>query len=165
MLYKGAYPPDKLLIYLRKKDAQLEKKFFQKYTLNSVEEVIAIASLFSHTIGTDSDMLFGNLFTEENMVGKDNVDLSHCFFVTEDVTNTLGTYINKYPQFKDVLEAHAEMDAHSMLDTLKALKSKMLGEDTLAKAIEEDVSVFGDDVSYYDNCPIVIMFKVLEVFE
>lgn len=143
----------------------MEKKFFQKHILSTIEEVIAIASLHTHITGTESDVLLGSLFTEEEMVGKDSVDLSNCFFVTKDMSDTLSTYIDKYPQFKDILETHPEIDIHSMIETLRVLKEKMLGEDTLTKAIQKDVKVFGDDVSYYDICPIITMFRVLEVFE
>lgn len=142
----------------------MEKKFFQNYTLTTFEEAVAVASVYVNTLGNWNDMLFGNLFAEEKNVGKDNVDLSNCFLVTDEVFNTIVDVIDKYGTFEEVLKAYPDLNSYKILATLVNIGGKMVGNSSLKDAIAKDKDTFGEEVAYYDNCPFIASIKYMDMF-
>lgn len=141
----------------------MEKKFFQNYTLTTFEEAVAVASVYVNALGNCNDMLFGNLFTEDKNVGNDNVDLSNCFLVTDDVLNAISDVVDKHKTFEGILKEYPDLYTLRVVFILRGLKDKMLGSSSLEDALAKDRDVFGDDVAFYSECPFVNMLKLIDL--
>lgn len=141
----------------------MNKKFYQNYTLNTVEEALAIATLFENSIGNLSEMLLGNLFTKEELVGKDNVDLSNCYLVSDELYSTLEGLTEEYDTFSDILVNYKDLDSSKALDILKSIKNNMIGNTKLSDAISRDRDTFGRDVDFYFDDPFVSIIRFIEL--
>lgn len=142
----------------------LKKKFYQNYVVQSKEEAFVILKAHINAFyGGECDGFMNeaicNVFVSEENFGKDKVDNSFCFLVTEEIDKVLDSWINCNNLAEvSVLEGFDSLDENTIVDTLY---KKLVGSSDLNSLYEKDLEVFGDDASWYkdDDSVLFVLFR------
>lgn len=100
-----------------------------------------------------------NVFVSEENFGKDKVDNSFCFLVTEEMDKVLDSWINCNNLAEIIsLENLEFLDEDDVVDSLY---KKLIGSSDLNSLYEKDLEVFGDDASWYkdDDSVLFVLFR------
>lgn len=124
------------------------KKFYQKYTLQTEDEVLALMYLLLRDgIGEFVDEAVSN-FATERTVDTDNCDFSCSYLITDELDKTLSSWVDSYSFTKDMLKDKG-MSEEKVANIVKMLYSKMVGDNNLEDLLNKDREVFDTEVSFY----------------
>lgn len=124
------------------------KKFYQKYTLQTEDEVLALMYLLLRDgIGEFVDEAVSN-FATERTVDTDNCDFSCSYLITDELDETLSSWVDSYSFTKDMLKDKG-MSEEKVANIVKMLYSKMVGDNNLEDLLNKDREVFDTEVSFY----------------
>jgi hypothetical protein len=134
------------------------KKFYQKYTLKTEDEVLALMYLLlKDGIGEFVDEAVSN-FATERTVDTDNCDFSCSYLITNELNETLSSWVDSYDLTRDMLKDKG-MSEEKVANIVKMLYSKMVGDNNLEDLLNKDREVFGSDVNFYKGDTFISELK------
>lgn len=142
------------------------KKFYQKALVETVEEAFIILKNYIEGEGGEDtdcsvmDMHMGNLFTTESVFGRDKVDTSFCFLMSDE----LGKKVYDWIEWGTLSEisSHEGLDSVDEDAVVKSLYEKFVGSSNMDSLYEEDCNSFGEDeVSWYKEDVLFKKFRDL----
>lgn len=143
----------------------MEKKFYQRYIINSKEEAFIVLKYFiegNYPNGASDcmDEAIGNIFTSEGSFGKDKVDTSWCFLVKDgELSDTLYNWGN-CDNLDEIIEKE-EFGSLKEDNIVKDLYNEIVGSKDIFSLYKQDEEVFGLDVSWYKKDKLFKKFEEL----
>lgn len=136
------------------------KKFYQNYTLQTEDEVLALMYLLlKDNIGEYVDEAISN-FATEKIVDTDNCDFSCSYLVTPELIETLSSWVDSYIFTKEML-IDKGIDEEKVAKKVKELYLKMVGNNNLEDLLNRDKEVFGSEVNFYKTDTFISELKKL----
>lgn len=134
------------------------KKFYQNYTLQTEDEVLALMYLLlKDNIGEYVDEAVSN-FAAEKTVDTDNCDFSCSYLVTSELNETLSSWVDSYIFTKEMLTDKG-IDEEKVAKTVKELYLNMVGNNNLEDLLNIDKEVFGSEVKFYKTDTFISELK------
>lgn len=149
----------------------MKKKFYQNYVVASKEEAFVILKSYIKGFCGENpkdgymDEHICNVFTREDTFGKDKLDDSCCFLVTEDL---FVNHLCKWIEFKNLQEVANFEKVEVLLsedgekNIVNLLHEKFVGLSNMDSLCKKDYESFGDTVSWYKDEVLFQKFWDLE---